>query len=97
MKREKLFEMLDRERGLQEYWDAKPKNERALSDAEKPVEFWTQCMEVCLDNARREAYKGTDKTEALKKVYEAVALGLACLEHNDIPAEFFGERYEPKK
>ncbi len=95
MDRKTLFENLDKERQYQSRWDNAGTPGR-LMDKDKPVSSWSNWMQTVLREADSAAYRSNDKAEAAKKVYEAVALGIAYLEHNGdlISEEFFAERYK---
>ncbi len=65
-------------------WEPLLRQERPLSDAEKPVEFWIMHIRRYLRQAEDGCY-GTDKTKALEGIRKIAALAVRCMENNPTP------------
>lgn len=89
MKRAEVYQLIDGEIEYgEQLWEALPRSERPLRDAEKPVEFWVMHIERYTDTARGGCY-GTDKTPALEAIRKIAALCVRCMENNPTPGRVY--------
>lgn len=85
MEREKVYQLIESERGYQEKRWMEGLRPDQIHDKDKSVAEWIVYMDFVLNKAKESVYN-LNKEEALANIRKLSAICVACMEHNDTPS-----------